>query len=134
MLDHAQKSMTGKEIDKTLKKKIIISVKKNLQCQQSFKYITKHAGKGIKSSLKRFHKVDNSNTIIQTFTEKEQIEDTIFEHNTHHYRAACNTQMYKDKIYPKLQHNDVRNAILDGTLSPSQCNNENVYKFLVLLK
>jgi len=105
-----------------------------LQRQQSFKYITKYVGKGIKSSLKRLHKVDNSNTIIQTFTEKEQIKDTIFEHNTHHYRADCNTQMYKDKIYPKLQHNDVRNAILDSTLSSSQCNNENVYKFLALLK
>ena len=77
--------MTEEEIDENLKKKIITSVKKNLQRQQSFKYITKHVGKGAKNSLKRLHKVDSLNKIIHTFIEKEQIEEAIFEHNTQHY-------------------------------------------------
>ena len=42
--------------------------------------------------------------------------------------------MYKDKIYDKLQQTEVRNAILDGTLDLNDCDSENVYKFLALLK
>ena len=42
--------------------------------------------------------------------------------------------MYKDKIYAKLQDNNVRNRILAEELDRSECDNQNVYNFLTLLK
>ena len=94
----------------------------------------KHAGKGLKNSLKRLYVANKNNEIIQTYEEKEKIENIIFKHNSHHYRAAYKTPMHKDKIHDKLQHKEVWNAILDGKLNPSDCTNSNVYKFLALLK
>ena len=42
--------------------------------------------------------------------------------------------MYQDRIYPKLQQDETRNAILDETLGRENCDNEDVYQFLKLLK
>ena len=134
LLDHSPKLLNSEECNNKLKNRMLQSVKKSFKRKSDFKYLTKHAGKGVKTSLKRVHEVNQNNEIIQTHTEKEAIEQIIFNHNKNHYREACNTPMYKDKIYQKLQQDDTRDTILDGNLDPSECDNEDVYKFLSLLK
>ena len=42
--------------------------------------------------------------------------------------------MYQDKIYNKLQDDNIRNKIINGQLQQQECNSEKVYHFLKLLK
>ena len=55
-------------------------------------------------------------------------------YNKIHFWKAHQTDVYKDKIYAKLQDNNVRNRILAGELDRSECNNQNINNFLILLK
>ena len=43
-------------------------------------------------------------------------------------------EVYNDKIYPKLKDNKIRDKILIENLERIDYDNENVYKFLSLLK
>ena len=81
--------MNHKKIDKKQKNQIIKSMKKSFQRQESFRHLKKHTGRRVKSSLKQLHAVNESNAIIHTHVEKEQIENVIFKYNTKCYRAAC---------------------------------------------
>ena len=45
-----------------------------------------------------------------------------------------NTPIYNDTIYNKLQNETKRDKILEGTLAREQCNDDNVFKFIKLLK
>ena len=47
---------------------------------------------------------------------------------------AHGSNMCKDKIYPLLQQDSVRNKILCGRLVESDCENKEVFEFLKLLK
>ena len=91
-------------------------------------------GRGEKSSLKKVHEIDENSNIIKTHVLKEDIEDIIMTHNTNHFKAAHETPVHNDQIYPQLQQDNVRNKILDGTLERSECDNEDVCHFLKLLK
>ena len=42
-------------------------------------------------------------------------------------------KVYKDKIYNRLQNNDVRDRILKERLDPNECLNADVYEFQTLL-
>ena len=80
------------------------------------------------------HEVNANNQIIKTYIKKEHIEQAIADYNTTHYSQALNTPMHQDRIYPKLQQDETRNTILDGTLGRENCDNEDIYQFLKLLK
>ena len=56
------------------------------------------------------------------------------QHNYEHFQQAHNTDMYKDKIYEKLQKENIREKILNGQLQRNDCDSEKVYRFLKLLK
>ena len=43
-------------------------------------------------------------------------------------------EIYRDKIYPQLKDGVVRDKILAGELTRSDCDSENVFEFLSLLK
>ena len=53
--------------EKRLQSKIINSIKKSQQCQHTFHYLIKHAGRGVKGNIKRLHQVDSNNKIEHTF-------------------------------------------------------------------
>ena len=56
--------------------------------------MTKHIGKGAKRSLIRVHEKDNNNQIRKTYIGKEDIENTIMQHNRVHFIKA-----HKSKVY-----------------------------------
>ena len=116
------------------KKKVISSIKKKLKRNHSFYYISKYAGKGVKGSLKRLYIVNEKDQIVQTYIDKESIEDNIRKHNIKHFTQAHRTDMYNDKIYVELTNPIIKDKILNGDLDKEDCDSKNVWKFLSLLK
>ena len=62
------------------------------------------------------------------------IKNKITECNTNYYKKAYQLRVYRDKIYKAIAKDETRNRILDGILKVSDCNNKEVYKFLLRLK
>ena len=58
----------------------------------------------------------------------------IIEYNKSHFQKAYQTEVYQDKIYTKLQDDNVRDRILKGELDRSESDSQNIYDFLKLLK
>ena len=78
--------------------------------------------------------MDGNQKIIRTYIGKEAIEQTLMNHNRKHFTMAHESNMYNDKIYPLLQQDQVRDKILKGRLVEDDCDNEEVFEFLQLLK
>jgi len=111
--------------EKVLRKKIIIRV---------FKYLTRNVGKGENSSIKWLHEKDNKRRIINTFLDLQTIENKLINFNQRHYKKVMEILAYKDKLHDRLKDDDIRNKILEGTLSQRDCNNDEIFKFIQLLK
>ena len=56
------------------------------------------------------------------------------EYNIQLYQQVHETKVYQDKIYSQLQEGLIRDKILIGELRRLECDCQNVFKFLKLLK
>jgi len=119
---------------KKIKRKAMKNIEKQIRRNQTFKYLTKHAGKGVKGNLKRLHIIEDNQTISRTIIGKENIEHEIKKFNENHFKQAHQSEMYKDKIYAELENNEIRDKILNGQLTREECDSKNVWEFLKLLK
>ena len=63
---------------------------------QALKYLTKHAGKGVKGNLKRLRIINDNQAIQQTIIDKEQIEREIMNHNQNHFKQAHQSEMHNN--------------------------------------
>ena len=117
--------MTKRNYTKTIKAR---------QRNHSFKYLTKYAGKGVREGIRLLHRKDSENRIVEIYSDQDQIEKAIMNHNIQHYQKVHHTKIYNDKIYSQLEDGAVRNKILTGQLRRSDCDSSNVYQFLSLLK
>ena len=77
---------------------------------------------------------NENNEIIYTHIQKEEIEKEIMNYNLNHFKQAHQLIVYRGKIYNKLKQNDVRDKILSRRLTREECDNEDVFEFLNLLK
>jgi len=135
LLDHHHSKINEEhQNSQKMKKKVIKNIEKQQKRNHTFRYLTKHAGKGVKGNLKRLHIVNENDQIIRTIIDKENIEKTIKEFNEKHFQKAHQSIAYKDKIYAELDRDDIRNKILRGQLEREQCSSEEVWEFLRLLK
>ena len=66
--------------------------------------------------------------------DRHEIEHEIAQYNKKHFRQAFSSKAYKDKVYLKLRHNDIRDKILNGTLQREECDDQDIYDFINLLK
>ena len=62
------------------------------------------------------------------------IEKKLMEYNKEHFSKAYQTKVYQDLIYNKLTENETSNIILNGIISRDDCQSNEVYEFLKLLK
>ena len=115
------------------KNKIIASVRKRLKRDHAFHYLSRHAGKGSRQSLKRLCINSNDNERSKIIVKREEIEQEIMLFNTKHFKKAHVLKVYDDKIYGELRNNTIRDKILSGELIADDCDNENVFQFLKLL-
>ena len=135
MLDSYQKEVTEEQIlDEFQKKKILRKILKNQQRKYAFRYISKHIGRGVNKNLTRVHEVNSEHKIVKTYIGKVDIEDAIMKYNKMHFTKAHKANIYNDKIYDKLQQDEIRDKILQGRLVEEDCDNREVFEFLQLLK
>ena len=64
-----------------MKSKILKNIEKQQKRTHTFRYLSKHAGKGIKGSLKRLYITNQNNEIQKTIIDKESIENEIMMEN-----------------------------------------------------
>ena len=119
---------------KKKREQAIKSVKSAQYRQYSFGRLSRGVGKGNKRSLKQVREVDEQGRVVKEYSDREEIEDAIVKQNLQHFRQAFSSKAYKDKIYNKLQCDDIRDKILTGELEIDECDDSDVYKFLILLK
>jgi len=66
--------------------------------------------------------------------DRDSIEREIAAYNVTHFRQAFDSKAYKDKIYNKLNINEVRDKIINREVEVDDCEDEDVYNMLQLLK
>ena len=91
-------------------------------------------GKGNKNSLKQVRKVNDKGQVEEILQDRKSIEEAIVQHNVMHFRQGFDSKAYKDRIYEKLQIDQIRDKILQGELDISECDDNDIYSFLKLLK
>ena len=135
LLDFYPEEIVGDSEEKIkLRKKAIKNIKKAKYRQQTFNFLTKHVGKGEKNSLKRVKVVNEQNEIIKECQDRHDIETEIARYNKQHFRQAFSSKAYTDKIYSKLQYDNIRDKILNGTIERSECDHQDVFDFIQLMK
>ena len=79
-----------------------------------FYFLTRHAGKGARDSLKRTHVVDDNNKITKTHVKREIIEEETSKFNVKNFAKAQDTIACRDNVCKKLRDNCVRDRTLKG--------------------
>ena len=67
------------------RKEIIQWIIKARQRNHLFKYLARHTGKGAREGIRILYKKDSENRIIETYSDREYIEQAIMEHNIQLY-------------------------------------------------
>jgi len=135
LLDYARNEFNDNDEHHPKKRKKIISgIRKELIRNHTFQYLSRHVGKGQRDGLRRLHKTNNNNEIVESYVDRLTIEKELVEHNKDHFTKAHATEIYRDRIYQKLGEEKVRDRILKGDLTREECDHENIFEFLKLLK
>ena len=100
----------------------------------TFQYLSHHAGKGQRDGIKRLYQVNQNNKIVETYVEWSKIEKELLNYNALYFIQAHYAKAYKDKVHNTLRDNKVRERILKGEIQREDCDNDNMYYFLKLLK
>ena len=77
---------------------------------------------------------DNKDNIIKALTNWYDIENAIIDFNKSYFQQTHHTKVYNDKIYEQLKVDEVQDKVLKGKISREDNDDENIFKFLLLLK
>ena len=77
--------------------------------------------------MKRLHKVDNNQKIIETYVDRDSIKKALRMHNIQYFKQAHQSIAYKDKIYKKLERDEIRDKVLNVNIRKEDCDNEKMY-------
>ena len=116
------------------KEKVLSGIKKEMMRNYAFQHLSRHAGKGQRNSIKRLHEANNNDEIVETCVERSKIENELMKYDKIHFTQAHRTIAYDDKTHEKLRMDNVRNKTLKGNIQRHYCDNENMCRFLKLLK
>ena len=72
--------------------------------------------------------------ILHIYTKRETIESKIIDYNTSHFKKTLDTQIVKNKIYERLNNDEIQNKILTRQLERYEYDNDKVFEYLKLLK
>ena len=68
------------------KEKTLSGIKKVMMRNHTFQYLSQHAGKVQRDSIKRLHKVNEEQEIIETCVERKKIEVELMKPNISHFQ------------------------------------------------
>ena len=71
---------------------------------------------------------------VMTVRNKEEIDRMIAKHSKEHFSKVKVTKACVDKTCNSTDENKTRDAIMNGELNKEECDDEEVYQFLRLLK
>ena len=112
------------------RRKAIKNVKRKIQRNQSFHYLTTKLGKS-KTALNKL--IIKEGKKSRTTHDRKEIETMLIRQNRNHLSKAMNAPACNDKIIKNLHKDSVRDKILRGELTREDVDNENVCEFLSLL-
>ena len=81
--------------------------------------------------IKIINKTINKEEIIY---DRQEIENRLIQQNLYYFKKVHNTRVYYNKVYHKITQDEIRNKILNGSLKAEDYDNNNIFKFLSLLK
>jgi len=114
------------------RQKAIKTVKEKMQRNDTFSYLIRTLGNP-KNSLKKLRIHNESKSRMNTSYEREEIEKELIQFNRNHFSKAKETAVYKNKIIKALNKDEVRDKILEGTLTKDDVQHNDVHDFLKLL-
>ena len=109
-------------------------IKRTLMQNHTFQYLSRHAGKGSREMIKRVHRMNEKNQTIKTHNDRESTEKEISNQNIKYLTKAHQTEVHVDKMCYKLKEDEVRDKTLKRGIAREDCNSNDVYEFLKLLK
>ena len=80
------------------------------------------------------YKYNTNGEVIQIAHDKNSIEKMVIKHNTNHFKQALQSDLCRDKIFPKLSNDSTQQSVISGKLGEDECTNRDVYEFITLLK
>lgn len=78
--------------------------------------------------------MDGENNITKMYTDRNDIERAVSNFNRNHYKKVLETNPYQDHIHERLLDDTTRDAVLDGKLEQYEVDDNDLYKFLSMLK
>ena len=81
----------------------------------------------MKEGVKRLHRVNKNNNIINTYIDRELIENKLIDYNKIRFQKIHDTIIHRDKVYIKLQNNEIGDKILNREIEWDNYNHDNVY-------
>ena len=78
--------------------------------------MTRNIGKGIKGLLQRLHEQNENGKMIRMHLICQSIKKMLIDFNTNYFSKVLESEMYKDKIFQKLDEEETRNKIIAGQL------------------
>ena len=81
------------------RRKLVKKLKQAEFKKSSFKYITKHVGKGPNKLLNKLQIINEKGEITKHICNREEIESALIVHNIKHYRKAHASKAHNDRIY-----------------------------------
>ena len=118
---------TEKEIEN--KKKFLKKIKKNINRNRDFRHVAQNAGKGKRSWLKS---VQDEDRMVDY--NKDIIEHKLIQCNKKYFSKAKESKVCEDKNHENLNNDSIRDKILSSNLNREDFDEDNVHKFLCLLK
>ena len=87
MLDHYHAIIdNSNQNHQKINQKVLNYIQKYEKKIHIFRYLIKYAGKGVKGNLKRFHIINEHDSISKTVIGKENIEKELIEFNEKHFK------------------------------------------------
>jgi len=73
-----------------------------------------------KNALKKLRIRNMSTNSINTYYERKEIEEELIRFNRKHFSKAKETVAYKNRIIKALNNNEIRDKILEGTITRNE--------------
>ena len=90
LLDYYPNELKGEDEKHPKKKeKFLSGIKKEMIRHHTFQYLLRYAGKGQRDSIKRSHRVNQKNKIVETYIKRSKIEKELMNYKIHHFTQAC---------------------------------------------
>ena len=115
-----------------LRNKTLKSLHKGVAKRKDFRCLTNNVGKGKKQGLRKVEVVEGDEII--SIRNKDEMERLIIKHNRENFSKGKNTKACEDKTCNSTRKNETRDLTLNGELKREDCDEEEVYEFLRLLK